>query len=139
MQDKKIRVLVKEPYKEPVVKEIEDELENWQEIVGGLIECVGHPTLEDVDIYCDEEGLLKEKEGNFFLPEYQDCIKGTCFMVSFNDEGEFVSLTDEQIQKCKDYIELYQLERGEDLYRDFYDIQDRISRVYKRQAEEELC
>ena len=38
MEDKKIiKVLVKEPYKSPYVKEIEDKLKNLQEIVGGYI------------------------------------------------------------------------------------------------------
>lgn len=140
MKDEKIRILVKEPYKEPEIVEVVDELENLQALVGGYIECVGHPTVKEVDIVCDEEGMLAGKAGNFYLPEYQDCIKGTCFMVSYDDEGNFVSLTDKQIKECQKYINLYKLEEGEDLYNDYYDIVERIDGIFKKQQqEEEYC
>ena len=139
MQGEIMKILVKEPYKEARVVEVVDKLENLQEIVGGYIEVVEHPTVKRVDIVCDEEGMLKGKEGNFYLPEYQDCIKGTCFMTSYDDEGEFIGLTDEQIEKCKEYINLYQLQEGEDLYSNYYDIKERISKIFKQQQEEEYC
>ena len=109
-QKKIIRVLVKEPYKEPYLKEIEDTLENLQEIVGGYIECVEMPGMRNVDLYVNEEGKLDRQTGNFWLPEYEDCVVGTCFMVGADpEEGELVSITDKQVADCKKYIKNYEL------------------------------
>ncbi|MFA6706242.1 MAG: DUF3846 domain-containing protein, partial [Bacteroidales bacterium] len=59
MENKKmLKVLVKEPYRQPFVKEIEDTLDDKQLIVGGLIECVGMPDVKHVDLYVNEEGKL---------------------------------------------------------------------------------
>jgi len=119
-QKKIIRVLVKEPYKEPYLKEIEDTLENLQEIVGGYIECVEMPGQRNVDLYVNEEGKLDRQKGNFWLPEYEDCVVGTCFMVGADpEEGELVSITDKQVEDCKKYIKKYELTKEYDLYRDF--------------------
>lgn len=119
-ETKTLKILVKEPYKEPYVKEIEDKLENLQEIVGGYIECVGMPNMKNVDLYVNEEGKLDKADGNFWLPEYEDCVCGTCFMVGANTRtGENVSLTDKQIEDCKKYIKNYEIPVGFDLYEDF--------------------
>mgnify|MGYP003293114903 CR=1 FL=1 len=120
-QKKIIRVLVKEPYKEPYLKEIEDTLENLQEIVGGYIECVEMPGMRNVDLYVNEEGKLDRQTGNFWLPEYEDCVVGTCYMVGYEpEEGESIDITDRQIKECEKYIKAYELPKGMDLYNDFY-------------------
>lgn len=112
----KIKVLIKEPYKEPEIKEIEDTLGNWQKLVGGYIQSVPSPFDDQVDIICNEDGKYLALDGNFFLPEYNDCICGNVAIVSFNDDGEFASLSDKQIEKAKEYIKNFQLEVGENLY-----------------------
>ena len=96
MENKKmLKVLVKEPYRQPYVKEIEDTLDDKQLIVGGLIECVGMPDVKHVDLYVNEEGKLDRLPGNFWLPEYEDCVVGTCFMIGYDENtGENISLTD---------------------------------------------
>lgn len=115
----KIRVLIKEPYKEPYVKEIDYTLEAMQEIVGGYIECVGFPNINGVDLYVNEEGKLDRLEGNFWLPEYEDCVVGTCFMVGYNaHNGQNKDITDKQIEHCKEYIKYFDLGKY-DLYYDF--------------------
>lgn len=137
MTGEKIKILVKEPYEEVKVIEILDELENLQKLVGGYIECIEHPKVKEVDIFFDEEGLYKYKDGNFYLPEYQDCVKGTCFMVSCDEDGELKSLTDDQIEKCKEYIKLYELKENENLYLNYDSIKERIMEIYDEQNEEE--
>lgn len=118
-ENEKIKILIKEPYKEPYVKEIEHTLENMQNIVGGLIECVQFPNVKGVDIYVNEEGKLDGLLGNFWLPEYEDCVVGTCFMVGYNPRnGENISITEKQIEQCKEYIKYFDLGKY-DLYSDF--------------------
>lgn len=52
----KIKVIIKEPGKAPVLTEIENELGALQKIVGGYIETVTFA--EDACIVCNEEGRL---------------------------------------------------------------------------------
>lgn len=115
-----IKILYKAPYQAPEIKEIEDKLENWQELVGGYIECVGMPKTKGVDLYVNEEGKLDGLLGNFWLPEYEDCVVGPCFMVGINSRnGQMASLTDKQIKECMDYIKEYEIPECFDLYCDF--------------------
>ncbi len=131
---KKIKMLIKEPYKEPYVKEVEDTLENMQEIVGGLIDCVNFPNIPNVDIFVNDEGKLDRLDGNFWLPEYQDCVVGTCYMVGYDPKtGDSISLTDKQIEKCKKYISLYELPKGMDLYMEFPLLEKMMMSKYKSQ------
>ena len=133
MEKKMIKILVKEPNKEPYIKEIEDELEPKQEIVGGLIECIEFPDLRGVDIYVNEEGLLDQMPGNFWLPHYQDCVKGTCFMVGFDAEtGDCVDITDNQIKHCEKFIKTFESPQELDLYSDFGIIEEIMKSRYKR-------
>lgn len=52
------------------------------------------------DIYCDEEGFLNDKIPAIFTFD-DDClveiIRGNCFICKHDDEGEAVSLTDNEI------------------------------------------
>ena len=52
----KIKVLVKEPGKKPVITDIENTLEAFQETVGGYIETV--TLASDLVIICNEEGRI---------------------------------------------------------------------------------
>ena len=116
---KLIKVLVKEPFKEIEVKEINNNLKSLQEVVVGYIECVPFPRLEEVDLVVIEEVKMARMEGNFLLPNYDDCIVGTAIVVSYNKEGEFVSLSEQQIKKAKDYINNFKLEKGQDIYEQY--------------------
>ena len=75
-----MRILVFEPLKEPYVKDIEDDIQAMQEVVGGSIE----------PIYLVGNTLV---HGTFY-------ISGNCL----NEYGEWdsCSLTDEQIEKYKE-------------------------------------
>lgn len=143
MEDKKmLKVLVKEPYQKPYVKEIEDTLEAKQMIVGGLIECIGMPDVKHVDLYVNEEGKLDSLPGNFWLPEYEDCAVGTCFMVGYDeDTGENVSINDKQIKQCEKYISAYQIPIGLDLYLDFKALEFYMKnkqKEYEKKKQEEM-
>lgn len=132
MEKRKIKVIVKEPYKDAVVKEIVDDLKTIQGIVGGYIEVVSFPTVKGVDLLVNEEGKLDKLAGNFFIPHYEDCVVGACMITGYNDEGEFISLTDKQIEKANAYIKAFELGKEFDLYRDF----EFLNRVMQRKMKE---
>lgn len=97
-----IKILVVERNKEPYIKEVEDKLDSYQEIVGGLIECIN--VEDDVDLVINEEGKINGMEYNRDLLAFGlfDAIFGTFFVVGVNyDTGEFKSLNDAQIKKYK--------------------------------------
>ncbi len=132
-EKKKITVLIKPVDKEAYVTEIEDDYKKIQEIVGGRFECVEMPTVKNVDIYVNEEGLLEGLAGNFWLPEYQDCVKGACMIVGYNPRnGNTVSLNDKQIKGCLKYIKQYELPQNTDLYLDFHYLETIMNSRYKK-------
>lgn len=93
-----MRVLMIEPNKKPYVTEIGNVLRSMQKAVGGLIEPIN---LEDDIIMVDnEEGKLIGLEGNRRVG--RDIIAGTFFICGSNEEGDFVSLTEDQIKKYSD-------------------------------------
>ena len=54
------------------------------------------------DIYCDDEGLLKDKPMvSAMSPDNQPMLVGNLFIVKHNDEGDAVSLTDEEIKEIQ--------------------------------------
>lgn len=97
-----MKVIICEPKKKCEVREIGSKLEDLQAVVGGLIECVS-PWEDNICLVCNEEGKIRNLPWNRFLKgDYSqvfDIIAGTCFLCSVDDEGEFASLTDEQIEK----------------------------------------
>lgn len=101
-----IRVLYYKPQEDPKVITIKNDLESAQELVGGYIECISPFSDMDVDLVCNEEGKLNGLIPNRRLmdkatKETYDVIVGSFFLVSFDDEGNFKSLSDEQIDKIK--------------------------------------
>lgn len=141
MEDKQVvRIIFKEHYKPPEIREIEDKLENWQNLVGGLIECVGMPNAKGVDLFVNEEGKLKGMDGNFWLPEYEDCVVGPCFMVGYNGRtGGMTSLTDKQIKECLEYIKEYEIPDCFDLYSDFQLLNSLMTTKYKNRNKNKVA
>ncbi|BAE86427.1 hypothetical protein DSY4638 [Desulfitobacterium hafniense Y51] len=73
-------------------------MEGLQKAVGGYIETV---YLDDyVVLVCNEEGKLIGLPGNRSLGN--DIIAGTFFVVGSNDDGDFVSLTEDKIRQYSD-------------------------------------
>lgn len=96
--EKTIKVIMVEPMKEPYPTEVENTLEGLQKAVGGYIETV---CLEDCAVLvCNEEGKLLGLPGNCSLGN--DIIAGTFFVAGSNDDGDFVSLTEDKIRQYSD-------------------------------------
>lgn len=98
MQDQ-ICILVIEPHKRPYVMEIPDELERYQDLVGGNIEIVPFETDDGAVLIDNEDGKLLGLPGNRRL-EF-DVIVGT-FFIAGSDGNRLVSLTEDQIRKYSD-------------------------------------
>ena len=105
-----MKVLVVEPQKPCRVQEIES-LPDMQQLVGGDIEAV-YPFQEPVALVCNSEGKLLGLPMNRplldkdYLP--YDIIRGTFFVAGLGPE-EFISLTDEQIQRYKSLYDNMQI------------------------------
>ena len=90
----KLTIAVKEPGEPWKIREVEDELKTYQDIVGGYIEEFHH--VNGVHFFCNEEGKLLNLKPNLMIGK-DDLIVGTVFAVRCNDEGEFVSLTNNDL------------------------------------------
>lgn len=97
MGKKKINIVYKEVGKKPIKLEIEDDLKSFQKLVDGYIQALN--VEENVCIICDKEGVLKIKKPNIQHKTY-GTIVGDIFVVGSNIKtGQFVSLTENQIEK----------------------------------------
>lgn len=94
--DNLIRTLLVEPHKPPVVGEIQNDLDHLQRAVGGMIECVYND--DGSIIVCNEEAKLIGLEGNRHFNDGQSVLAGTFFIVADDHQGDFASLTDEQLE-----------------------------------------
>ncbi len=106
MNTKEITVLMVEPGKHPKVTTLKDNLDSLQKAVSigadyqGLIEII---SLGNGDcLLCNEEGKLIGLEGNRRLGN--DIIVGVFYIMSEDEEGNLVSLTEKKIQY---YTELF--------------------------------
>ena len=93
--EKAIRILKIEPQKLPYEKEISNDLEGIQGEVEGLFDYLYLDN--NCILVCNDEGKLNGMELNRRVGN--DIIAGPFFIVGDSQDGEFVSLTDEQIEK----------------------------------------
>lgn len=116
---RKLRILMKKVNQEPEEMEIEDTLEAKQALVDGLIEVVY--VSDGLLLICNEEGKLDGLLPNLVFDF--DYIAGDCFFIGDDYEnGDFKSLTDEQIEEVKElcekhkFVYLYDLdEKGDEI------------------------
>lgn len=105
-----MRILVVEPQKPCHVQEIEN-LADMQQLVGGDIEAV-YPFQDSAALVCNAEGKLLGLPMNRPLLDEDrlpyDIICGTFFISGLGQE-DFVSLTDEQIQRYKSLYDNVQI------------------------------
>lgn len=96
----KIKGLLVKPYELPEEIEIENTLEAKQHLVGGYIECV-YPTNDDSVVFiCNEEGKINGMKLNRDIG--YDIIAGPFIILGDDYEnGDFKSLTEDQIMKYK--------------------------------------
>ena len=101
-----MKVLIVEPMQPCRAQEIPDTLEAMQAIVGGYLQAV-YPFRDEVALVCNENGKNLDLPYNRPLTNDRgipyDMICGTFFLAGVGAE-DFVSLTEEQIQK---YTALY--------------------------------
>ena len=71
-----------------------------QKIVGGYIEMLDLD--ENTSLVCNESGKIQGLEGNRRIG--RDIIAGAFFICGFNEDGESISLTDEQIIKYYEHF-----------------------------------
>uniref|UniRef100_UPI004057B7A0 DUF3846 domain-containing protein n=1 Tax=Acetatifactor sp. TaxID=1872090 RepID=UPI004057B7A0 len=79
--------------------EIENSLEAEQKFVGGYIEVIGIGN--GIDLVCNEEGKINCLQPTVAWIEdgkVVEIICGECFLCRHNDEGDFVSIKDEDIE-----------------------------------------
>ncbi|WP_313232619.1 DUF3846 domain-containing protein [Tissierella praeacuta] len=108
--EKTIRILKIEPQKLPFEKKINNDLEGIQGEVEGLFECI---YLDDNCILvCNEEGKLNGMELNRRVGN--DIIAGPFFIAGDSCDGEFISLTDEQIEQYTNEFSKIQEFTGEE-------------------------
>ena len=103
-----MQVVVVEPKKKPIMRDIDAGLESMQKIVGGSIQAI-YPFEEPVALIANEEGkllnlplnrALRDDEGNVY-----DIIYGTFFLCAAPlDSDHFAGLTDQQV---KTYMERF--------------------------------
>lgn len=108
--EKTIRILKIEPQKLPYEKEINNDLEGIQGEVEGLFECI---YLDDNCILvCNEEGKLNGMELNRRIGN--DIIAGPFFIAGDSCDGEFISLTEEQVEQYTNEFSKIQEFTGEE-------------------------
>lgn len=102
-----IRVGVLRPQAKLEALEIPRKLEEFQRLVEGDIECYVHPELSrvGVDGYANETGRWTKMPLNFWDDQQVRWILGpVVFMGGVNDEGESLSITDEQLDVVSEFI-----------------------------------
>ena len=106
MDTKEIEVLMVEPGKHPKVTTLKNDLDSLQKAVSigadyqGLIEII---SIGNGDcLLCNEEGKLIGLEGNRRVGN--DIIVGVFYIMSENEDGELMSLSDAKIKR---YTELF--------------------------------
>lgn len=87
------------------VMEVENSLKAEQDFVGGHIEvyCIGN----HLDVVCNDEGKINGLE--YRVAHIEDgsiveIIAGDCFVCRHNDEGEFISIKDEDVEYIKEKL-----------------------------------
>ena len=109
--EKTIRILKIEPQKLPYEKEISNDLEGIQGEVEGLFDYLYLDN--NCILVCNDEGKLNGMELNRRVGN--DIIAGPFFIAGDSEDGEFISLTDEQIKQYTNEFGKIQEFTGEEL------------------------
>ena len=91
-----MKIVIIEPNEKACVEEIEGNLREMQQIVGGLIETVPLEELPELRIVCNQEGKYRGLEDNF--ANYDDIICGIAFICK-NGKEDFAGLTDDEAEQ----------------------------------------
>ena len=101
-----MRVLIIEPERRPVVREIDGSLKSMQGVVGGLIQALNPFDEPGLALVCNDEGKLLNLPANRGLRDetgqIYDIVCGTFFICGAPaDSDHFTSLTPEQIERYR--------------------------------------
>ena len=119
-KEQKIRVLMAEPNEHPKEFLLENTLLAMQEAVGGRIAFADLD--EDACILLNDEGKQIGLEGNRRING--DVIVGNFYICGSSEDGELVSLTDEEMEK---YKERFWEPEGNHAGRNLGSMQDRVT------------
>ena len=114
MAEKQIKVVVKKVDKlldmnnYAEVMYIQNDVSELHNIVNGYIEVVPFPNVSNAYIILNEDGKYKNLIPNIFAPEIDEVIVGN-FLVAGVKGEDFCSLTEEQILKVINYINLHRV------------------------------
>ncbi|MBQ3495230.1 MAG: DUF3846 domain-containing protein [Clostridia bacterium] len=75
---------------------LENTYEAKKELVGGAISYIDHPLHPDIQIVMNREGIQQHLPATVFFDEIDFVIPGNCVFITHNEEGEMISLSDEQ-------------------------------------------
>lgn len=97
-EKRQVRVIVCRPGERPTIEEIGEDLASMQAVVGGMIQEYqpfydeADPRIENVTIYCHEEGKLRNLERNRAIADNEgrilDIIRGPFFICYATIESE---------------------------------------------------
>ena len=102
--ENKLVAVVKYPYQKPEVIAIGKGLALIQKIVGGHIDSVYLPGIDDIHGFCNDEGLFIGMEPNFYRPEWKDAIVGPAIFFGSGYDGGSESLSREQVKKVTNFL-----------------------------------
>lgn len=89
-----MKVLYKLPGFPPKVRDVDNDLKTFQQMVGGNIEAVGIG--DDITVLCNEEGKFLSLPPNFYVERIDDMIVGPAVFV--RTEGEdFIDMNENDI------------------------------------------
>lgn len=130
-EENKVKVLYKKVGESPKVMIIDNNLEEKQKLVGGLIEVV--PYMDNMLIVCNEEGKLLNLPPNAVFDI--DYIAGDFFVIGDDYEnGDFKSLDNEEILKAKEDLEKRSFEYRINIYPRY----DYLGKKLEKEKEENL-
>ena len=101
MSKENVRAMLVIPHKHIEETFIGTSLEELQQAVDGFIELV--PDEHGCHILCNEEGKIRGFEPNRIYGS--DVLVGTFLIVRIDDEGEFVSVTDDDITTYREIFD----------------------------------
>ncbi len=90
-----MRILYKEPLKDAVVMDIEDDIKVMQELVGGYIETVKIFSSIDMVVVVNEMGKIEKLKPNIYCG--QDVLVGNIFFIGI-DIPEMRGLSDDELE-----------------------------------------
>lgn len=105
-----IKIVVKNVGKQPETKIINYNLDEFHKIVGGCFDTVALPEAEGrIYLVCNDIGKLINLPVNYYDGLMRDFIVGNVFFMAVDNEGETISLTEEQIEFVNNYLQKFTL------------------------------